>query len=189
MRSFSSFLNEGAKPVRKKRKEGKAEPVPPTAVSAPIKGANQDQSGVNVTNDTASYSISDSVPAPRAPTLRDTLAQVHRAPLIQMPAFAGPAEDQEFIPELSQELLQRYAKKAGASKEDAWKNHDAKTIMKRQASIPVAHRQMHPSKKLSEAEAIAAIMGRGRQVHEVPDEEPVGQAAPNLAAALAGYVE
>ena len=50
MRSFAQWLEE-----KKKIKES----TPPSKNSAPIKGANQDQSGVNTKNDNADYTISD----------------------------------------------------------------------------------------------------------------------------------
>lgn len=55
MRRLSRIVLE----AKKNKKKGKTEPSPPTSVSSPLKGANQDQSGVGVTHDTADYSISD----------------------------------------------------------------------------------------------------------------------------------
>ena len=52
MKSFSNWLDEA--------KKGTKESLPTTATSAPIRGANQDQSGANVKNDLADYTISDS---------------------------------------------------------------------------------------------------------------------------------
>lgn len=47
----------------KNKKTGKRDPIQPTATSSPLKGPNQDQSGVGVSHDTADYSISDEVNA------------------------------------------------------------------------------------------------------------------------------
>ena len=52
MKSFSDWVNEA--------KKGTNDSLPPTATSSPIRGANQDQSGANVKNDLADYTISDS---------------------------------------------------------------------------------------------------------------------------------
>jgi hypothetical protein len=41
------------------KKRGKKVPSPPTILSAPTKGVNQDQSGFSPTNNVADYSISD----------------------------------------------------------------------------------------------------------------------------------
>ena len=52
MRKFSDWMNEG--------KKGTKDSLPPTVTSAPIRGPNQDQSGVNDKNNVANYTISDS---------------------------------------------------------------------------------------------------------------------------------
>ena len=52
MRKFSDWMNEG--------KKGTNDSLPPTTTSSPIRGDNQDQSGANVKNDLADYTISDS---------------------------------------------------------------------------------------------------------------------------------
>lgn len=54
MLNFSMWLAES-----KKKKAGKLENTPPTSVSSPIRGANQDQSGFGVKHNTADYTISD----------------------------------------------------------------------------------------------------------------------------------
>jgi len=45
--------------IAEAKKKGKREPEPPTSVSSPLRGANQDQSGYSVSRDTADYTISD----------------------------------------------------------------------------------------------------------------------------------
>jgi hypothetical protein len=50
MKSFKTWLEE---------KKKKREPMPTTPTSAPLRGANQDYSGVGVKHDTADYTISD----------------------------------------------------------------------------------------------------------------------------------
>jgi hypothetical protein len=50
MKRFSSWLEE---------KKKKREPTPTTPTSAPLRGANQDYSGVGVKRDVADYTISD----------------------------------------------------------------------------------------------------------------------------------
>jgi hypothetical protein len=52
MKKFSDWVNEA--------KKGTNDSLPPTVTSSPIRGANQDQSGANVKNDLADYTISDS---------------------------------------------------------------------------------------------------------------------------------
>jgi hypothetical protein len=52
MKNFSDWVNEA--------KKGTNDSLSPTATSSPIRGANQDQSGANVKNDLADYTISDS---------------------------------------------------------------------------------------------------------------------------------
>ena len=52
MKKFSDWVNEA--------KKGTNDSLPPTATSSPIRGANQDQSGANVKDDLADYTISDS---------------------------------------------------------------------------------------------------------------------------------
>ena len=52
MKNFSGWIEES-------KKKGKKEPSPPTVTSSPLRGQNQDQSGHNVKNDTADYTISD----------------------------------------------------------------------------------------------------------------------------------
>lgn len=53
MLNFSMWLAESKKKVRKLGN------TPPTPISSPIRGANQDQSGFGVKHDTADYTISD----------------------------------------------------------------------------------------------------------------------------------
>ena len=57
MKSFIEFLEE-----KKRNNKGKKEKLPlqPTITSSPIKGPNQDNSGIGVKNDNADYTISDS---------------------------------------------------------------------------------------------------------------------------------
>ena len=52
MKNFNGWLNEA-------KKKGTKETSPPTTNSSPTRGANQDQSGFNVKNNTADYTISD----------------------------------------------------------------------------------------------------------------------------------
>ena len=53
MNSFKSWLEE--------RKKSETVPAQTTIVSSPLRGPNQDYSGVNVKNDSAAYTISDGV--------------------------------------------------------------------------------------------------------------------------------
>jgi len=55
MRKFLSFV-EANKQIKKKKSEI---PSPPTNVSSPLRGANQDYSGVTPSHDNADYTISD----------------------------------------------------------------------------------------------------------------------------------
>ena len=54
MRRFVSFVE--AKKEKKKKSEV---PSPPTNVSGPLRGANQDYSGVSPSHDHADYTVSD----------------------------------------------------------------------------------------------------------------------------------
>jgi len=103
MKSFSDWVFEA--------KQGKKVPSPATIVSAPIRGQNQDQSGENDKNNTASYTISDSkvpdnweenTPGQRMKTVKDLmkLGQVHGA--VQMP---HSKIKEETVTEVSSELV------------------------------------------------------------------------------------
>jgi hypothetical protein len=56
MRKFLSF-SEARKTAKKKKSED--HPTPPTNVSSPLRGANQDYSGVSPSHDHADYTVSD----------------------------------------------------------------------------------------------------------------------------------
>lgn len=60
MITFCQWINENKiKSKNQEKKKGKSVPIAPTATSSPLRGANQDQSGFNVSRDTADYTISD----------------------------------------------------------------------------------------------------------------------------------
>lgn len=54
MKKFLSFVE-----AKKQEKKKKSVPMAPTVVSAPLRGANQDYSGVSPSHDTADYTVSD----------------------------------------------------------------------------------------------------------------------------------
>lgn len=55
MKRFLSFVE-----ARSRKKKAKSEvPMPPTNVSSPLRGSNQDYSGVSPSHDTADYTVSD----------------------------------------------------------------------------------------------------------------------------------
>jgi hypothetical protein len=54
MKNFLSFVE-----AKKQDKKKKSVPSAPTIVSSPLRGANQDYSGVSPSHDTADYTVSD----------------------------------------------------------------------------------------------------------------------------------
>lgn len=54
MRKFLSFVE-----AKKQDKKKKSEPSAPTSTSSPLRGANQDYSGVSPNHDHTDYTVSD----------------------------------------------------------------------------------------------------------------------------------
>jgi hypothetical protein len=57
MINFCQWIHESKE--KSKNNKRKREPEPPTVVSAPIRGPNQDQSGFSPNKNTSDYTISD----------------------------------------------------------------------------------------------------------------------------------
>ena len=98
MKSFTKWIEEA--------KKGKKESMPPTVVSSPLRGQNQDQSGFNGKNSVADYTISDekvpdsweeNTPAERRKSVKK---------LMKLAVVHGAKEyKEEVINELSPELI------------------------------------------------------------------------------------
>jgi len=54
MKKFLSFVE-----AKKQNKKKKLVPMAPTVVSSPLRGANQDYSGISPSHDTSDYTVSD----------------------------------------------------------------------------------------------------------------------------------
>jgi len=103
MKNFRNWLEEAKKKSR--------QPMPTTPTSAPLRGQNQDQSGINDKNNSADYTISDeTVPdswedntaAKRIKTVKDLIKLNARHGAVHMPHGAIKEEE---INELSPELV------------------------------------------------------------------------------------
>ena len=103
MKNFSQWLEE--------KKKNSKQPMPTTPTSAPLRGQNQDYSGVGVKNNTADYTISDetvpdsweqNTPAKRIKTVKNLIKLNARHNAVEMP---HQKIKEEAINELSPELV------------------------------------------------------------------------------------